>query len=118
MREELQKREGRRGEFTAVFVRHSERAAFRGPPKVTLLFRDVRDEADAQVTDHLWFTDCNGWQRLGLQGGEKVTFTASVRPYTKGCHDRRERDYKLAWPKNIRIHSRVAEPDELILQFP
>lgn len=125
MREELAKRNGRRGKFTAIFVRYGSRSAFRGPPKVTLLFREVHDEAGSIVTDHLWFSECQGWKRLVLAGGEKVAFTASVRGYIKGYFGRREEareacppspDYKLSWPKEIRIWQRAEEPAELRLE--
>lgn len=119
MREELQKRNGQRGEFTAVFDRYGRatvkipniygRRQPRSMEVVTLLFKAVRDSTGQIVTDHLWFKSCKQWARLGLKSGDKVKFEARVNPYVKGYVGRygegseRETDFKLAFPTKARL---------------
>jgi hypothetical protein len=119
MRTELQKRNGQRGEFTAVFDRYG-RATVKIPKLygrrfpsekevTTLLFKDVRDSTGKIVADHLWFKACKQWNRLGLRSGDKVKFEARVGSYEKGYVGRfadeseRETDYKLAFPTKARL---------------
>lgn len=111
MREELAKRDNLRGVFTATFAHYGKRTQYRGPDKLTLLFRDVQDEAGNVVTDHLWFTSCKQWEALRLVEsiGERVRFEARVRPYWKGYHDDRRRDYRLSHPTKATVINRTTE---------
>lgn len=109
MRDELAKRLGTRGPFSATFVRTGISNSDWGK-KVTMLFRDVRDEAGTQVTDHLWFLQGKQARELRLKPGERVNFVATVGRYTKRNPDRdfdpdepcRVRDYRLIYPSNMR----------------
>jgi len=65
MRDELAKRVGKRGPFSATFVRTGISSNFWGK-KVTVLLRDVRDEAGTQVADHLWFIQGDQMRELKL----------------------------------------------------
>lgn len=113
MREELQKANGMRAEFSATFSRYG-RAMVAGPYHrkreiVTLLFVDVQDATGKRVADHIWFHSCKQWSVLGLRAGERVKFEARVKPYVKGYgDDGRETDYKLSHPTKARLVS--AEP--------
>jgi hypothetical protein len=94
MREALKEREGKRGRFTGTVKRFGTKPAYKGPPIVTLLLVDVRDEADTLVTDHLWFVVRKQLKDLNAQPGDKIEFVARVKPYVKGYRGRRE-DYDL-----------------------
>lgn len=56
MREKLKNIEGVRKRFIATFVRYGKKKAFKGEPKITLLFENVRDKFGDVFTEHLWFT--------------------------------------------------------------
>jgi hypothetical protein len=115
MREELQKREGKRGTFTGTVKRFGSKPAYRGPALVTMLLVDVCDESGAVVTDHLWFVVRKQLAELNLQPGDKIHFTARVRRYIKGYRGRRDdydlppvsRDFKLSHPAQIKKVSSV-----------
>lgn len=92
MREELQSREGKRGRFSGTVKRFGSKPAYRGPALATLLLVDVRDEAGNEVTDHLWFVVRKQLKELNLQPGDKIEFTARVKPYAKGYRGRRDLD--------------------------
>lgn len=114
MREELGRRDGRRGEFTATFKRFGSKSAYKGPPIVTLLFVDVKDTAGKIVADHVWFTMCKAWELAALREGERVKFEARVKTYRKGYRGRRDDydlpaesiDYKLSHPTRIVVFGR------------
>jgi hypothetical protein len=93
VREFLKEREGKRGRFSGTVKRLGSKPAYRGAPLPTLLLVDVRDEAGTLVTDHLWFTVRKQMKELNLQPGDKIEFTARVKPYVKGYRGRREDDY-------------------------
>jgi hypothetical protein len=109
-REVLGQREGKRGRFTATVKRFGSKPAYKGPPIVTLLLVDVRDEAGTQVTDHLWFTVRKQLKELDAQPGDQIEFTARVTPYVKGYRGRREdfdlppvsMDYRLSHPTQFK----------------
>jgi hypothetical protein len=110
MRAELQKRDGLRGRFSATFVRFGAKKAYKGPPIKTALFRDVRDEAGNQVTDHVWMVVGKQLEELALAEGDRIQFEARVASYVKGYRGRREDDdlptqaldYKLSRPTHLR----------------
>lgn len=92
MREALQQRHGKRGQFSGTVQRFGSKPAYRGPNLVTLLLVDVRDEAGTEVADHLWFVVRKQLKSLNLQPGDKIEFTARVKEYVKGYRGRREMD--------------------------
>jgi len=102
MRAELAKRDGHRGVFTATYREEGSRTS-RGYTVPMLLFVNVCDGHGNQVTDHLWFGAAQCWLRLNLEPGQRVQFCARVRPYWKGYHDNRRRDFKLSHPTDIRL---------------
>jgi hypothetical protein len=104
MREELQKRNGKRGSFTGTVKSFGSKPAYRGPALITMLLVDVCDESGAEVTDHLWFVVRKQLAALNLQTGDKIQFVARVKEYIKGYRGRRDdddlpplsRDFKLS----------------------
>jgi hypothetical protein len=94
VREKLKEREGKRGRFTGTVKLFGKKPAYKGPALDTLLLVDVRDEAGTEVTDHLWFVVRKQLKELNLQTGDKIEFTARVKPYVKGYRGRRD-DYDL-----------------------
>jgi hypothetical protein len=92
MREELKAREGKRGKFFGTVARFGSKPAYKGPPIVTMLLRDVRDEHGTRVTDHLWFVVRKQLIELNPQPGDKLEFDARVKSYAKGYRGRREDD--------------------------
>lgn len=118
MREKLQERDGRRGTFTATFSRFGTKAAYKGPPIITLLFIDVRDSTEKTVADHIWFKTALCWQRADLKPGELVQFDARVRAYWKGYQgddEGRTKDYGLSFPNNVHVPARHSEQTDLPL---
>jgi hypothetical protein len=116
MRNELQKRDGKRGLFTATFSRYGRAKGFQGRELVTVLFLDVRDAQGAEVTDHIWFKCGKGFSMLGMKEGDRVSFEARVKPYFKGYKGQRYtdgwsgdesgaqiKDYRLSFPTKLRI---------------
>lgn len=125
MRNELQKREGRRGTFTALFLRFGQKAAYKGAPIVTALFVDVRDDAGQLVTDHLWFKVGRQFAALRMEAGDKVQFEARVASYVKGYRGRRDDwdeeggisvDYCLKFPTRVRLLRAAGEPSLPLFQ--
>lgn len=123
MRTELEKRNGKRGEFTAAFERWGRATGWQGKEIVTLLFVDVRDSSGAKVTDHLWFKQIKAFTMLGLKPGDRIKMTCRVKPYHKGYRGRRSSDgwsgtesgeaidYKLAFPTKVEvINGPAAQP--------
>lgn len=120
MREELAKREGSRGEFTATFKRYGSKQPYKGPPIRTLLFVDVCDVTGAVVADHVWFTDSKFW-KVEFTEGQRVMFRARVKTYVKGYRGRHQDDdlplpridYKLSHPTHLRLFQRVLDTEGL-----
>jgi hypothetical protein len=109
MRDKLKPMENARSRFTGVFVRYGHKAAYKGPPITTLLFREVKNQLGEVVTDHIWFTMTKGFEQCDLEEGDVVSFDARVKEYWKGYRGHREdvystvtKDYKLSHPNNIR----------------
>lgn len=115
MREKLKEIAGVRQRFTAVFVRFGSKKAFKGPPIVTLLFKNIKDKHKKDYCDHIWFTNNEQFKTLDLQPGDQISFTARVREYTKGYQGKRHddefynskpisKDYRLSHPNKIVKH--------------
>jgi len=112
MRKGLQKLDGQRRTFAGTFERYGSKTSYRGPPKVTLLFSNICDSSGREVADHVWFTETQGFKRLGtLEQGCRVQFDARVTEYTKGYRGRREdvwmdnpprTDYRLSYPTKVK----------------
>ena len=113
MRKELANIAGVRMRFTATFVRFGKKNNFKGKPITTLLFENIRDKHGKVYTDHLWFSNIIGFERMHLTPGDKICFDARVAQYTKGYKGYREdedlppisTDYRLSHPTNIIKHS-------------
>ena len=110
MREALKDRVGKRGLFSARFQRRGTMSNDWGVT-VTLLFVDVRDEAQTLVTDHLWFKMGKRMDELKPQPGDRISFMATVDTYEKRNRDsdgfgddgpRHVVDYRLTHPSNVR----------------
>lgn len=123
MRKELEKIEGLRGRFEAVFVRYGSKKGYKGYPVPTLLLKEVKSVSTGEyVTDHLWFTCGKRFNALGLEEGDVMRFDARVTPYEKGYKGYRgdfdyrslEYDYRLSFPTNlVKVDSGV-EQEKLI----
>ena len=109
MRKELGKIENRRTRFTCEFVRYGKKRAYKGPPILTLLFKDIKNELGQIMTDHIWFVTNKGFQQFELTAGDVVSFDARVKQYWKGYQGigydgdegTRTKDFKLSNPTNI-----------------
>jgi len=120
MRKALAHREGERATFTGTFERYGLKTGWgKGPPKKTLLLRDIKDSRGVKVCDHLWFNLTVGFAKLRLQPSEVVQFDARVKLYTKGYQGYREdvdkpveRDYKLSHPTKVMRLATAARPAE------
>jgi len=108
MRTELKKLQDIRKTFTATFERYGKKAAYKGLPITTLLFKDVADMEGNTVTDHVWFTISKEFGKYALRKGDKIKFDARVKPYQKGYKGRRidvfepvATDFKLNYATNV-----------------
>ena len=120
MRHNLQSLEGRRTTFTATFDRYGTWRS-NGIAGRTILLRDIRTRDGIRVAQHIWINYTAGFDAAGeLARGERVRFTAKVKPYVKGyfgerIDDRLQRpsgiDYALVYPRNvIRLDKPTATP--------
>jgi hypothetical protein len=120
MRETLKKLNNKRLKFYADFVRYGTKSSFRGAPKITLLFSNIRDEKMNPMCDHIWFTTNKQFEFFNFSEGDIVSFEARVKKYKKGYRGRREDvdnppaiDYRLSNPTKIIQHTYLS--DELTL---
>lgn len=117
VREALRDRLGLRSRYRGTFDRYGLKSAYKGLPPVTLCLTDVKAvPSEKPITDHLWFNETRGFQRLGpLRPGDIVAFDGRVTPYEKGYVssrdevDLRETDYRLSHPTRVTLLSRAAE---------
>jgi hypothetical protein len=105
MRKNLQSIDGERLSFTGTVSRYGGK----GGGRYTVLIVDVTFLDGRPATDHLWFNLTLGFKKLRLQPGERVSFDARVKPYTKGYQGRKQGidrpvscDYKLSHPTKVR----------------
>src|ERR1700691_594333 len=89
MRTELKKLEYIRKTFMATFERYGAKAAYKGLPIRTLLFKDVTDIEGKPVSDHVWFTTSKEFGKYSFSKGDKIKFDARVKPYQKGYRGHR-----------------------------
>lgn len=101
MREALKAIEGQRKEFSARFCR-SEMRTNKFATVKWLLFLDVKDGNQREVTDHIWFRDNQTFQKMHLEQGDVIRFLATAKAYWKGYYTDRQLDYKLARPGDVR----------------
>ena len=107
VREELEKRFGRRERFSGTFKRFGSKTGYEGRIEKTVLLVDIKDKDERIVSDHLWFRLTKGFEALNLQVGDTVMFDARVSNYVKGYVresefiDERTVDYKLNYPTKI-----------------
>jgi hypothetical protein len=102
MRNELAKLYGRRAVFTATIGRFGKKPGF-GPrpnPIPTVLLKDICDEQDNLLTDHLWVEYGISLQRLDVREQDRIRFNARVTGYNKGV-DGNGFDYRLSYPTKI-----------------
>lgn len=114
MRQELQKREGRRKRFRATIDRCGTKYGWRGESLPTVLVTNVYDiEDDELVADHVWLNRTKSMDGIIFRKGEIIEFDARVGTYVKGYlgHDFMKRlenppmlDYQLTRPtKFVRV---------------
>jgi len=109
MRIGLKKEFENRLSFIATFVREGSKKNYHGYPEPTILLKDVINLATNEiVTDHIWFTKTKSWSSIQMNEGDKISFDARVKKYTKGYINNREYineqtiDYKLSHPSKIK----------------
>lgn len=100
--------EKERHNFIGEVVRFGWKNGWMGSER-TILLKDIR-LCDGIVCDHIWFKVGKQFERLALQPGDKVAFSARVSEYWKGYKGRRwdvfgkpiEKDYRLSFPTQLR----------------
>lgn len=110
MREALKRIDGKRKQFSGVFVRLGEKPGWRGRTLTTVLLKDIKDRSGRIVCDHLWFNMTKEFQSLTLKEGSLISFDARAKEYLKGYRGHREdvyapieKDFKLSHPTKVRI---------------
>jgi len=97
LREELEKIRGVRTRFRGHFERFGHRTSS-GYVKHMALLKDVTDLKGNEMCDHVWLNLTKQVEALHLVPGDVIEFDARVKPYWKGYHDDRRRDYRLSNP--------------------
>lgn len=97
MREALRQIKGTRARWRGTFDRFGHRTSG-GYVKPMALLLNVTDDRDRPMCDHVWLNRTLLVDRLDLQPGDRIEFTARVTPYEKGYHDNRRLDYRLSNP--------------------
>lgn len=110
MRTDLQALEGRRVTFTATFDKYGVYRKH-GVVGRTILITDVRTFDGRFIAQHIWLNYTAGFDKEGaFVQGERVQFTAMVKPYVKGyfgdrIDDRLARpyaiDYRFTYPRDV-----------------
>jgi hypothetical protein len=113
VRAELKKIDNQRTRFSGIFQRKGKKKNYLGYSEETILLNEIKDEKGNVVTDHIWFNLTKAFDSLGqLQQGDVIEFEARVSGYTKGymykgIHlGRKEKDFKLSRPTQIKIVSK------------
>jgi hypothetical protein len=94
--------EARVGDFEDKYNRFSEKR------ERWMVFLDLKSSTGRPLSDHVWFRNCQAWEKAGLKKGDHVRFTATVVKYKKRKRvDWMEEavileDYKLAYPTNVK----------------
>lgn len=109
MRKALQKEEGERKKFYAIFERLGKKINYLGHSEETILLTKITDvESNKILADHLWFTFSKSFQKAALTEGCQLEFEARVTKYKKGYVnkqykiDNRRTDFKLNNPTKIK----------------
>lgn len=109
MRKVLQNINEKRTTFIGKFKRYGTKTNWNGFPEKTILLINITDKNGKFMTDHIWFSLTNGFEKLGeLKEGDAIQFDARIKEYVKGYVresefiDERELDYKLNNPTKIK----------------
>jgi len=110
IRKRLKAQEGQRKTFIARFTRFGKKINYKGYSEMTVLLTEVTNaETHERVADHLWFSYTQGFEKAGIKEGDKITFDARVKEYSKGYVNRelqinrKKTDYKLSNPTRIKV---------------
>ena len=111
MRKKLKCKNNERMQFIAEFKRYGSKTNWHGFPERTILLIDIKTVLlNKIIADHIWFSCTKGFEALGeLQDGDKITFFARVKTYSKGYVNPREGvyekeiDYKLNNPTKLQV---------------
>lgn len=113
MRKALQKEEGERKRFYAVFERLGKKTNYLGYSEETILLKNITDAlSNTIVADHLWFTFSKAFQSANIQPGGEIEFEARIKKYNKGYVNKqygineRKADFKLSNPTKIKRKAR------------
>jgi hypothetical protein len=105
MRTKLKQIEGQRIKVFAEVDRFGKKPAYKGYPLDTICLINLKDEIGNEVCDHLWLIIGKQLKNLDLKIGDKISFIARSKEYTKGYKGYREdvyvpieKDYKLSNP--------------------
>jgi len=72
---------------------------------LTALVRNIVDESNQLVAEHVWFNYTKGMYKLNLKKGDVIEFRAKSIKYTKGYKgdlNAKVVDYTLSKPTNLR----------------
>jgi hypothetical protein len=108
MRKSLAKEEGERKKFRAKFVRIGKKINYKGHSEETILLKNICDASSGKLlTDHVWFSYTQGFQKVQLKEGCVIEFEARVKKYSKGYVNKKlgfnneSTDFKLSNPTKI-----------------
>jgi hypothetical protein len=108
MRKSLAKEEGERKRFRAQFVRIGKKINYKGHSEETILLKNICDAGSGiRLTDHVWFSYTQSFQKAQLTEGCLLEFDARVKKYSKGYVNKKlgvnneTIDFKLSNPTKI-----------------
>lgn len=78
MREKLAGREGQWGVYTGIMTQYG---SMYGSEKLTVLLKNIKDSKGNFICDHVWLEATKHIRTANLMFGDKIQFTAIVRPY-------------------------------------
>jgi hypothetical protein len=108
-RVELKKEQGKRKTFYGVFGRFGTKMNwYTSDIEKTILLKDIVDEDNNLVADHIWLNLTKGFRNLNcLEKGDWIKFDARIKAYKKGYvnfkkdQGMRYLDYTLSYPTRI-----------------
>jgi hypothetical protein len=104
MRKKLAEINGSFGTFSGMFTRYGIKSA--NSYKPTVLLKNIRNEYDDYLADHMWFALSESFILVGeLFIDEKIYFSGRIRVYKK--HNGKKKDYRINEVKKILVDERA-----------
>lgn len=84
MRNELENIWRQKKIFYGTFERFGLKSDRNYKPRLTVLLKNIKDEYENYLCEHIWLSDADEFASLNLNPGDKVMFSGTVKTYRKG----------------------------------